>query len=87
MQNTVLSGKVDQLSEMQKKYKKPAIGKLEDYVSYIETNPNNISLNQLFPDDHKESIYYDNGKTSISVPNNLDTKMLKAVLRSYLGGS
>lgn len=87
LQNTALSGKIDQLSDLQKKYNKPAIGKIWDYITYIETNLKDTPLTQIFPDDHKESIYYDTGKTPISVPPNLDSKMLKAVLRSYLGWS
>ena len=86
LQNTTLSGKIDQLSDLQKKYNKPAIGKIWDYISYIETSLKDMPLAQIFPDDHKESIYYDNGKTPISIPSNLDSRMLKAVLRSYLGG-
>ena len=87
MQNTSVIASVNRVSQMSEKNKKPETGKMEDYLKFIETDLKDVPLTQLFPEDHKESIFYDNFKTPISVPDNLSEKMLKEVLRAYLGGA
>jgi hypothetical protein len=87
MQNASVIESVDRLSQMSKKDKKPEIGTMEDYLEFIEKDLKDVPLNKLFPEDHKESIFYDDFNTPISVPDKLSKKMLKKVLRAYLGGA
>lgn len=87
MQNTSVIASVNYVSQTAKKYKKPETGEMEDYLQFIEIDLKDKPLNQLFPQDHKESIFYDNFNTPISVPDKLSKKMLKKVLLVYLGGA
>ena len=86
MQNASVIASVNRVSQNAEKNKKPETGKMEDYLQFIETDLKDKPLNQLFPQDHKESIFWDTHKTSFSVPPNLNAKILKEVIRAYLGG-
>lgn len=86
MQNTSVIASVNRVSQIAKKNNRPETGKIEDYLKFIETDLKDKPLTQLFPDDHIESIFSDSHTTPIIVRENLDKKILKEVLRAYLGG-
>lgn len=86
LKNTSVIASVDRVSKNAEKKKEPQTGKIDDYIKFIETDLKDTPLNKLFPEEHKESIFWDTHPTLFSPPSNLNAKILKEVIRAYLGG-
>lgn len=87
IKDSIVSTRINSFATAQEKAKQPATGKLEDYITFIETNLKDTPLSALFPNDHKQSIFFDNGNSLLPGENKLSPKMLKYVLRAYLTGN
>jgi hypothetical protein len=87
MKDATVSNRVNTFAAAQEKAKESSIGKMEDYVAFIEKELKDVSLSKLFPTDHKQSIFFDDGNTLLPTDSKLSAKMLKYVLRSYLTGN
>lgn len=87
MKDAPLSTRIDTFAADQKKYKKEQTGKLDDYVTFIETDLKDVPLSKIFATNHIESVFYDGPETNLPTKNILGNKMLKTVLRAYLMGS
>lgn len=85
--NIELEGKVKKFSEDKKKYDAKEIGDMDAYLTYIEKDIKDIPLVQLFPNDHKKSIFSGDGSMELSLKDTLDPLMFKTVFRAYLMGT
>ncbi|MDP2103914.1 MAG: hypothetical protein Q8K26_03265, partial [Candidatus Gracilibacteria bacterium] len=85
--DTNLGEKVKKFSESKKQYKSKEIGNIDDYLNYIEIDVKDVPLVQLFPSDHKKSIFSGEGSMELSLKDNLDPLMFKTVFRAYLMGT
>lgn len=82
-----LGEKVKKFSESKKQYKSKETGNMDDYLNYIEKDIKDIPLVQLFPNDHKKSIFSGESNMELSLKDTLDPLMFKAVFRAYLMGT